>query len=154
MTKYVVPTGATAQKMLEMLLGEKLTPGKGAALKPETCHVGTYVDDTGALVAICAVDLAFGAFSGAAMSGIPAAAAKDAIAEKALTENMLANLAEVMNILSRLLMSDTSPHLKFREVLSPGEQSELVKGLAGATRADMSISIPRYGVGNLSFLVS
>lgn len=154
MTNYVVPTPARAVEMLEPLLGEKVQPGKGIQLKPATSYVATYVNGAGTLVAICALDLAFAAYAGAALSGIPAAAAKDAIAEKTITDNMAENVSEVMNIMSRVFMSDKSPHLRFQKLCRPGEDAAVINAFAATGRCDVGVSIARYGSGSLSFLLT
>ncbi len=59
-------------------------------------------------VAICVCGLEFEAYSGAALFMIPADAANEMIAGQSVTDAILDNFYEVMNICSKLLMSDPS----------------------------------------------
>jgi len=88
---------------------------------------------------------------------LPAGAAKDAIKTKKLEQAMLDNLYEVMNILSTLLMNEHTPHLKLATLYPdigklPADAKALLSAIKG--RADFSVNVPRYGVGNLALLTT
>jgi hypothetical protein len=154
MAAFVIPTAAKTREFLGMLFGDDLKVVDGKPVSLPTSFVATFVDDSDKLVGVCAADLSFAAFAGTAMSMLPPGVAKEAIAAKQLSDVMKGNLGEVMNILSRLFMSDTSPHLRFLAVHGPGEQNKLADSLSGANRSNFSITIPRYGTGQVSFLVT
>ena len=159
-TTYVLPNAATLVETFEMLFGGKgpVTPGKRLDPKAGSgCPVATYVDDAGKVVAIVFCDLEFAAYAGSALSMLPAAAAKEAIKTRKLEPTMLDNLYEVMNILSTLLMNERTPHLKLDALHPdpgkiPADARSLLSKPAG--RADFTVSVPRYGSGNLALLVN
>ena len=60
-----------------------------------------------------------------------------------------------MNICSKLLMSDSSAHLRLDKTLDPGAANDAVASLEGASeKVAFSVDIPRYGSGTLTFLIS
>lgn len=155
MAGYIVPTANSIEKILEALYGPGLTvtPNDDASLLDR--HVATYVSEDQALVAIGACDAAFVAYSGAALTMVPADAANDMISSQDLTEVVLSNFHEVMNICSRLLMSDDSPHLRLDETLAPGSAAQAVSTAESlAQAASFSIEIPQYGNGNIAFRIA
>lgn len=160
MPTYALPNANALTETFEMLFGSKGTVAPGKRLDPKAgsgCPVATYVDDTGKTVAIVCCDVEFAAHAGSALSMLPAAAAKDAIKTRKLEAAMLENLYEVMNILSTLLMNERTPHLKLDALHpDPGKIPADAKGLLSkpAGRADFTVSVPRYGSGNLTLLVS
>ncbi len=106
-------------------------------------------------VTACCCDLPFAAYSGAALSMIPRGGAEDAAKSGDLSEMMRGNLHEIMNICSRLFITDATPHLKLDALYdNPDALPEAARSMvATATgRTDLKISIPGYGEGNISFL--
>ena len=67
---------------------------------------------------------------------------------------MLANLGEIMNIATRLLLTDTSPRLKLDKVYAakavPADAAAIVANARG--RIDFQVSFPKYGSGTLAAL--
>ena len=60
-----------------------------------------------------------------------------------------------MNICSKLLMSDTSAHLRLDKTLNPQESAESVSTLKDAAQViGFDVDIPQYGKGMLTFLVT
>src|ERR1700680_2791113 len=115
---HPLPDIAQVKDLLGMLfdaLSVKLGPKLDVSPKA-TSYFGVYVSDDGTPVALCGCDMAFAANSGAALSMLPPNVAKEAAKDKELTPVMLANLHEVMNICTRLMLRDDSPHLKLREL--------------------------------------
>ena len=67
----------------------------------------------------------------------------------------MGNVREVFNILSRVYMDGSSPHLRFAEVrMSRGElaASELPVIEGCAARLDMEFTVPDYGSGKCSLI--
>ena len=86
---------------------------------------------------------------------IPKGGADDAVESKELTDVMQECYYEVVNILSRSLMSATSEHLRLEKVYPPGEKAELLDLLGAETEsAAFKIEIPGYGFGELTFTLS
>jgi hypothetical protein len=155
-TAYPIPDTAKVKQMLGLLFdGLDVKPGKRFEIAPPSgSWIGLYVADDGRPVAACAADVALAANSSAALSMLPPATAKDAAKSKELTEVMIANLHEIMNICSRLLMSDSSAHLKLARVYPsnamPTELTALLSAARG--RGDFELNVPRYGTGTLAVL--
>jgi hypothetical protein len=155
-TTFTMPDTAKVKLMLGLLFdGLDVKPGKKFDIVPPSgSWIGLYVTDDGKPVAACAVDVALAANSSAALSMLPPGAAKDAAKTKELTEVMIANLQEIMNICSRLLMNDTSAHLKLDSVYPSNAMPPQLTALLGAAqgRVDFELNVPKYGAGTLAVL--
>ena len=123
------------------------TPGGGA-------WFGVFISDGGAPVALCGADANLAATLGAAFSMLPVAAAKDAAKTRDLTTVMIENMREIMNISTRLVMDNASPHLKLDQIYPskslPAAAAALLAAPAG--RREFQVQIPKYGGGVLTFL--
>lgn len=125
-----------------------LTPAGGA-------WFGVFIADTGEPVALCGADANLAANFGAAFSMLPVNAAKDAAKTRALTPVMQDNLREIMNICTRLVMDNTSAHLKLDQVYAVKNLPPPAAALLSATRRrEFQLQIPKYGAGVLSLLVA
>jgi hypothetical protein len=153
-TRYPLPD-ATRLKTLFGVLFDGLEVKPGAKLDPAaTAYAAVFVADDGSPVALAACDIQFAANSSAALSMLPPGAAKDAAKSKELTDMMLANLGEIMNIGTRLLITDTSPHLKLDRVYAanalPPPAAAVAAGAQGCV--DFDVAIAKYGNGLLSIM--
>jgi len=85
---------------------------------------------------------------------LPVAAAKDAAKARDLTTVMIENMREIMNISTRLVMDNTSPHLKLEQLYPikslPAPAAALLAAPAG--RREFQVQLPKYGGGVLAFL--
>lgn len=154
-TDFVVPTKEAIKTLLAMIFGDGL--GVSDAETPELGdgHTATFIDDDDKLVAACVCDKSFVAYSGAALSMIPADVANEVINGGAVSEAMTGNFYEVMNICSKLLMSDSSAHLRLDKTLEPGASGDEIATLAGGAQTkSFGVEIPRYGTGTLTFVVT
>ena len=157
-TMHLVPQGNDVKKMLGMLCGGDLgvTPGEPVATNAGSrTIVAVYTNREGAPVTACCCDIPFAAYSGAALSMIPKGGAEDAVKDGSLPEMMRSNLHEIMNICSRLFLTDETPHLKLDGLYDTVDAlPEAVRSVidTAAGRSDLRISIPGYGEGNISFL--
>lgn len=118
--------------------------------------IAEYIDDNDVLTALCLADHNFVCYSGAALSMVPAAAANESIRRKELPDNLLDNYSEVVNIMSRLLNSSTSPHLRLGKVhVVPGVIPESVQEVmkSPSLRRDYAVTMTGYGSGNISMLL-
>ena len=154
---YVTPKDVDVKAMLAMLLGDNLEvkPAPGA-LDTSKGLYALYVDDTDAPVAACVCDPAFAAYAGGALSMLPPGGAEDAAKSGELSDVMVDNTYEVMNICSRLLMTDSTPHLRLQKLykdmgeIPEGGRSVVTKP---SKRVDFDLKVPRYGSGRLSLLL-
>ena len=153
---YPLPSIAQVKELLGMLFdGLSVKLGPKLDVSPKAAgYFGVYVSDDGTPAALCGCDIAFAASSGAALSMLPPNVAKEAAKDKELTPVMLANLHEVMNICTRLMLHDDSPHLKLRELCAMNALPPPAAAILGAptSRIDFEIGLGKYGSGVLSLL--
>lgn len=153
-----VPDAAIVRDLLGMLfdgLVVKAAAAKLDASPASSGYCGVYLSDAGAPVAVCVCDLAFAANSGAALSMLPPNVAKDAIKTRELTDVMQANLGEVMNICTRLLIRDHTPHVRLERLAAIAGLAAPVAAIIASPRArvDFDIGLGKYGAGQLAVMV-
>lgn len=155
-TNFVIPEKGAVADLLGIVLGDDLGVNPEDAENLDGQFVATYIDDDDKLVAIGGGNPAFVAYAGAALSMIPAATAQEMIDKNDITPAISANFYEVMNICSRLLMTEADDrHLRLDKTLAPGEAAEYVSQLnGGGTPVGFKLEVPNYGAGHLSFLVT
>ncbi len=155
-TAYPLPDASKVRSMLGLLFeGLEVRVGKSFAVVPASgCWVALYIGDGGAAVGACIVDAALAANASAALSMLPLGIAKEAAASKLLTDAMVDNLREVLNICTRLLMSEGSPHLRLADIHRCNALPPNVAALLGAYkgRIDFELNVPKYGPGNLAVI--
>ncbi len=152
---YVMPDTAAISRLLEMIFGDGVKVAESAEKDLAGRHVATFLNADDELVALCACDRAFVAYSGAALSMIPANVANEIISGDEMTETLLGNFYEVMNICSKLMMSDTSAHLRLHKALLPDQSADAITTLeASGSICGFDVDVPRYGKGKLSFVIN
>jgi hypothetical protein len=154
--RYPLPDVAAVRELLGMLF-DGITVKQGAKLdaspkaKP---YFGYYVADDDSPAGLVGCDLAFAANSGAALSMLPPNVAKEVLKSKELTDVMLANLREVMNICTRLLLKENTPHVRLVQLAEAGElppaAAAILTGARG--RVDFEVGLGKYGAGVLAVL--
>ncbi len=150
---HPLPDAACAKDLLGLIFdGVSVKPGAklDVAAKADS-YFGVYVTDDGAPAALCGCDLQFAANTASALSMLPPGAAKESVKSKNLTPVMLANLHEVMNICTRLILREDSPHVRLREVCAVAALPADAAALLGSAkrRVDLQIDIAKYGSGVL-----
>lgn len=137
------------QVMIERATNKLSVPG------PQPITVANFSFDSGRLAGVGLSDQRFGAYAGAALAQLPKDIADDA-AKQGLDEDLNEFLYEVLNVVSRLLNSSSTPHVVLRDMITvpgeqmPGDTRTLVAYPAG--RQDYLITIEGYGAGQLSLL--
>jgi hypothetical protein len=155
-TAFPLPDGPKITQMLGLLfdgLDVKLggtfdqTPAGGA-------WFGVFVADSGEPVAMCGADANLAATFGAAFSMLPVGVAKDAAKTRELTPVMIDNMREIMNICTRLVMDNSSPHLKLDQIYPCKSLPAPAAALLGAPqgRREFQVQMPKYGGGVITFL--
>jgi hypothetical protein len=156
MSTYPIPSAAQVKDLLGMLFdGLTVKPASKLDVSAaSTSYVGVYISDGGDPVALCACNLDFAAGAGAALSILPPNAAKDAVKAKALPTAMQDNLRELMNICTRLVIKDGSPHVRLQDIYSAKSLPAPAAAIAGSAtgRADFEVALGRYGSGVLSLM--
>jgi hypothetical protein len=155
---YPLPDGNKVRSILAMLFA-------GIGVKPAArfdtsqtsgTYFGVYVADDGRPVVLCVCDANLAAFSSAALSMLPPAAAKDAAKTRKLTDVMAENLREIMNICSQLVMRDDLPHFRLQDVYAVGALPAPAQALLAkpVERSDFEIALPKYGSGLMALISS
>jgi len=145
--KYKKPDAKQFTDMLQMFVGPAATAADAAATSAsEFSHTAVYIDRDGEIVATCAVPLATAAALGCSLSMIPAGGAEGMVEDKELSAMATDNLYEVMNILSSLLMSDKTSHLKLARVVPSADER-----IAGEGEAAYTLNLGAYGKGEMVF---
>jgi hypothetical protein len=159
-TSFYLPSDKETLGVLSMLYGDDIQVAKddedSIAIENSELY-GLYVDPEGKPVAVCLCDTPFAAYAGAALSMLPPGGAEDAAESGDISATMKENVYEVMNICSRLLMSDDTPHLKLEKMYNnlselSEEAVEMMKSAGGSSH--FGIDIPNYGKGRLSLVTT
>jgi hypothetical protein len=146
---FVTPSTDSLADMLGMLYGGDIAVSDSGAAAADG-YAARMVDDSGNLVALFVCDYNFVGFAGAALSMMPVGGAEDMIAEKDFSKTILDNYYEVMNICTRLLMSDSSDHLKLDNVVGPEAAGAEIAALSASKTVSFTVAIPKYGSGIFS----
>lgn len=156
MSKQVLMNAMDAKRMLAMLYTDLKVEESGTAVENDPNAIyGTYIDDNDVPVSLAVIDRKFAAYLGSALTLVPPATAEASASSGEFSDIVIANVREILNILSRIYMEGTSPHLRFAETrmtkgdLTPAEQSVLDNT---AARLDMKMEVPGYGAGLCSLL--
>ncbi len=152
------------QEAIRDLVGDLLSKGCAVDKNGEPLPFGPddpvvlaeYIDEDGDVAGLAMADLSFACRSGSALVMMPPAVAEEALAAGQLDGDMLDCFREVVNVLTRLMNSAESPHVKLNAVyqggqLLPGEVRTMIRGDA-ARRRDYVVSIEEYGEGRLSVM--
>jgi hypothetical protein len=155
-TAYPLPNVAKVKEVLGMLFdGLDVKPGGTFDQTPGGgAWFGVFIADGGKAVALCGADVNLAASLGAALSMLPPGAAKDAAKSRELTGTMTDNLREIMNICTRLVMNDTSPHLKLQQIYSVKSLPAPSAAILGAPqgRIEFQVQLAKYGGGVLTLV--
>ncbi len=158
---YPVPIQEDIRDLLHELLGRGVAADKVGPLELEddAPHaIAEFVTDDDEVGALCLFDGEFAIRVGAALVMVPPAAAEEAIAKGNDVDQFYEYVQEVVNILSRLLNSASTPHLRLRTVHRlPGE--DLPDGVVTLRdrpeyRRDFAVFVDGYGEGRISLLVA
>lgn len=156
MSKQQLMNAMDTKRMLAMLYSDLKVEESGTPAENDANAIyGTYIDDDDVPVSLAVIDRGFAAHLGAALTLIPPGTASDAAATGDFSKEIMDNVREVLNILSRILMDGTSPHLRFAEVRMTrgdltGPEQAVMDGIAA--RLDMRMEVPGYGGGLCSLV--
>ncbi len=152
--RCIKPDTDSAAKLLQLLYGDELTATHVAAGNHAAQYTAMFISDADELLALCSCSSEFVAYAGAAMSMIPADAANEMIAANDNNEAVAANFHELMNICSKLLMNDSSAHLRLDKVLLPSESASVSATFDAVETVAFEVHIPRYGKGSMTFRIT
>ena len=155
-----LPAAKDVRDMLTGLVGKPVAVNPGAPVTPtpdKPVAVAVYVDPQMAINALCVLDLAAAAYTGAALALLPPGGAQDAVEEDGeLTSLLVEALHEVVNVLSALFNTPGAPHSKLHKLYAPGDDlpGDIEGMLANFNRVDLALEVPGYGKGALSLVLS
>ena len=157
---YPVPIQEDIRDLLGDLLARGVAVDKTTALELDHGAVGvvaSYVTAEDEVGALCVCDGRFAVLAGAALVLVPPNVAREQIDAGELDDTQVEIAHEVANILSRLLNTPRTPHLRLRALHRlPGELPQDVRGLLDRPefRRDFVTAIDGYGEGRMSILVA
>ncbi|OED34397.1 hypothetical protein AB833_32165 [Chromatiales bacterium (ex Bugula neritina AB1)] len=150
----VSPTATSVKDLLGALFGNDVEVSDGTAVDPAGGYIANYISDDDKPICLCVANIEMVAYSGSIMMMIPKGGADDAVESKELTEVMQECYYEVVNILTRAVMSGTSEHLRLEKVYPPGTKTELVAELGDDVETvAFKVDVPGYGPGELTFIL-
>lgn len=154
-----LPAAKDVKDMLTGLVGKPVSVSPGAPVTPtpdKPVAVAVYVDPGMRVNALCVMDLAASAYTGGALALLPPGGCQDAVEEDGELSGMLAEaLHEVVNVLSALFNTPGAPHSKLDTLYVPGQDlpGDIAGMLAAFNREDLTIEVPGYGKGGISFVI-
>ena len=155
--RYKIPDGTELARTLEMLLGKEIHIQDQPEWPTDPAELAViYRDPEDEPVAISCCDRAFAAYAGCALTMLPPARAESVLGGEELNEMMQGNLYEVMNVISRYMMSDKTPHLRLAEVASTAaledQCASVINGALG--KHGYKVDVDGYGSGWLGVAVT
>lgn len=158
MSVATLPAPKHVRDLLADLLGREVTVGTGtpvASTRARPAAIAVFVDDRLRTLAVSLLDLPLCGATGGALGLLPVPVVTEMVEAQALSETLLENLYEVVNILSVLFNVPGAPHAKLHKLYAPGE------ALPGDVRAyactlgfrvDLDVGVAGYGNGRLSII--
>lgn len=155
-TALPLPDAAKTAQLLGLLFdGLEVKPGGAFNQTPDGgSWFGVFVLDNGEPAVLCGADANLAAGFGAALSMLPPNAAREAAKSHELTDIMVDNMREVMNICTRLVMDGASPHLRLEELYPRKSLPPPAAALLAASqrRIEFQVQLPKYGGGAFALL--
>ncbi|MCH8333286.1 response regulator [Candidatus Sumerlaeota bacterium] len=156
-----LPDAQAVGEFLSGMLGLSIDIEEGKPLDlgaKSPAIVAVYASDEGTLATLCVCDIALAGFVGAALSLIPAQVAKESIKARKLSEDLMENVQEVLNVGSSLFNTDDAPHVKMKTIHHPpGEPlpEDVAASISNPSRRlDLDITVPDYGPGKMALILA
>lgn len=145
-----LPTADAVEKMLSTFLRREVFV-KEAPIPDRLPILGFYRGEGPQNIAVCECDVAFAAFSAAAFALIPAAVAKESVADGRLEEMLEEIYGEVLNVLSRALADTDGGRITLTEkVFPPAPIPESMAQRPQGGEIGFQVEIDGYGKGMLA----
>lgn len=162
MSVYPMPTAAIVQNLISDLLDKKVAIKKcdPVEITPlPVVAVAIYESDEKKdnVAAICICNIEFASRIAAAFTMIPEIISQSSITDNKLSDALMDNFSEIMNVATSFFYNTSSPHVKLREIImSSDEMPRNILHLIRrpADQIDLEIDIERYGTGNISLLIN
>lgn len=145
--------------MIGMLVGKKIRVKKGEPFRlgRDPAYIGVYRRDDATVGGVMICDVAFGAYTGCALSLIPPRDANAAVKAGVLPDHIIENFREIVNVSSRLYSTARCPRVIFSDLMA--YPVRLPKDILHAMvkpreRLDYAVNIPGYGDAKFAVLIS
>ncbi len=155
-----LPDPEKLKQMIGELLEMETEVSQGKVLQLNTTEdpmvVAAYENDEDKVAGLCLCDVQAVNRLGAALSMIPVEVANKNIEAHQVTDEVMSNLNDLMDMISQFLKNPHLPGLKLKAILSSSETlSEGITALAKdpAARLDLEVKLQNYGPGYLSILL-
>jgi hypothetical protein len=115
--------------------------------------VAQYVQNDGSVAGVCICDLPLAAHLAASLSLVPAGVAQEDIRARALSESLMENFREILNVSSQLFMTDTEHRVSLDTlILFPGNIPDVTRETIfhPSARLDLDVYVPSYGKGKMA----
>lgn len=142
------------------LLGRGCSVASGKPLVifgKEQWVVGVYVDDEDKLAGLSISDLSLANHAGAALSLVSVSMAEEGAEAKTVSEELLMNYREILNVGANLFPAAGGAHVRLSEVVfaRPKIDAAYVKLIRRPkSRADVVVKVDDYGGGRISFVAT
>ncbi|MEP7765817.1 hypothetical protein [Sanguibacter sp. 25GB23B1] len=160
MSATPLPSALEVREVLEGLLGREVETLTGGAMvdpgAPGGALVAEYISDQMQLAALIVMDMPMAARAGAAIALMPSAASESDVDAGEISDVLLENAGEILNVLASLFNAEGAPHLRLNTVHAPGAPIPADVApwvLAYVARLDLECDVAGYGPGGLSVLV-
>jgi hypothetical protein len=148
-----LPPPSDLEHLLDALLGRAVKAAPAEQQPSGNVAVALYDTDEPRLEAAVLLDVPLAAALGCALSGIHPRAVQESAASGKIEESLADNVAEVMNVLTRFLVSRSGRRFTLRKVTCPPAAPAADK-LAAASGSDeirsYRIDVEGYGAGQLA----
>ena len=160
MTGTPLPSALEVRELLEGLLGREVEVVTGGPMvdpgSEDGALVAEFVSDQMQLSALVVMDVPLAARAGASIALMPSHASENAVGAGELTDVLLENAGEILNVMASLFNAEGAPHLRLSSVHPP--KSALPNDVASwvlayVPRLDLECDGSGYGPGTLSVLV-
>ncbi|HPF69494.1 MAG TPA: hypothetical protein PLQ13_02390 [Candidatus Krumholzibacteria bacterium] len=155
-TRLHLPKPREVAQLLADTLGRDADTSAGSRFSVSDAMSGFYMNEAGDEGIICMADVPLVNFAGAALALIPANIAEDGAKRHKLSDAVIENYFEVLNIMGALLNQVCEDHVRLVDVKYPGDElpgpvAEMI--LKCENRHDLRLDIEDYGTGNMSLLL-
>jgi hypothetical protein len=154
-----MPDVPSIQELLSGLLGKRVAVKDGKPFAPggtSPSVVGVFKRDDGVVAALVVLDVPLAANASASLVLIPPGTAAESARSGKLSESLLENVKEVLNVCSRLFATPGAPHVRMKSThtIPPAAPAEIAGLLSKPNgRLDLELSIPGYAGGRMAVII-
>ncbi len=157
-TKYPLPDVPQLKGLLEQLLSQDVEVSSSQSMVYELAKghfLALYRTDHGQIIGGVVFDANCAAYLGGALTMTPPQTVEESVKSNFTESYLVDAFKEILNITGRLYNETGRGHVVLAEVLAPGApMADDIQSFLSAKhrRGGFEVSVPRYGVGHLTFL--